>query len=133
VLKPGGTIALSDMLPRPGKRYGLMTRIAGKYGHVPAKNYYDRDEYARRLDAAGYVDIRVESIRENVYPGMAKYMRERVRGKTINEVVVDVTDDDRAQCRGVGLWEKTSGFSDYVLVSARKPGGRPVPEPGGLN
>jgi microcystin synthetase protein McyJ len=75
----------------------------------------------------------VESIRENVYPGMAKYMRERVRGKKIDDVVVELTDDDRATCRGVSLWEKTSGFSDYVIVSARKPFRRPVPEPGGLN
>jgi microcystin synthetase protein McyJ len=124
VLKPGGTIALADMLPSPGKRYGLMTRIAGEYGHVPEKNHYDRDEYARRLAVAGYVDVRVESIRGDVYPGMAKYMRERIRGKKIDEVVVELTDDDRAQCRGVGLWEKTSGFSDYVIASARKPVGQ---------
>jgi microcystin synthetase protein McyJ len=121
VLKPGGTIALADMLPKPGKSSGLLARIGRKYGHISEKNHYDRDEYARRLASAGYVDIRVESIRENVYPGMAKYMRERVRGKTIDTAVVDVTDDDRAQCRGVSLWEKTSGFSDYVIVSARKP------------
>jgi microcystin synthetase protein McyJ len=108
-------------------------RIAGKYGHVPAKNHYDREEYARRLAAPGYVDIRVDSIRENVYPGMAKYMRERIRGKKIDDVVVELTDDDRAQCRGVSLWEKTSGFSDYVIVSARKPFSRPVPEPGPMN
>jgi microcystin synthetase protein McyJ len=121
VLEPGGTIALADMLPKPGKRYGVITRIAGKYGHISEKNHYDRDEYARRLAAAGYVEIRVDSIRENVYPGMAKYMRERIRGKKIDEVVVELTDDDRARCRGVSLWEKTSGLSDYVIVSARKP------------
>lgn len=122
VLKPGGTIALADMLPKPGKSYGLMTLFGRKYGHIPEANHYDRDEYALRLAAAGYVEIRVESIRENVYPGMAKYLWERVRGgKQIHEVIVDVTDDDRTHCRGVSLWERTSGFSDYVIVSARKP------------
>jgi microcystin synthetase protein McyJ len=122
VLKPGGTIALADMLPVPGKRYGLFARFCRRYAHVPEANYYDREEYARRLSAGGYVDIVVESIREHVYPGMAKYIGGRLRsGKKIDEIVDEVTDDDRAQCRGVSYWENTSGFSDYVIVSARKP------------
>jgi microcystin synthetase protein McyJ len=122
VLKPGGTIALADLLPQPGMSNGVVNRIGRRYGHVPEENHYDRDEYARRLATAGYVDIHVESIREHVYPGMAKYIWERIRkGKKLDEVVVDVTDDDRAHCRGVSLWERSSGFSDYVMVSARKP------------
>jgi microcystin synthetase protein McyJ len=122
VLKPGGTIALADMLPTPGQGVGLLRRWGRKCGHIPEENWYDRDEYARRLAAAGYGDIRVESIREHVYPGHAKYMWERIGGrKAIEEVVVDVTEDDRACCRGVSLWETTSGLSDYVIVSARKP------------
>jgi microcystin synthetase protein McyJ len=124
VLKPGGTIALADMLPKPGKTYGMMTRIGRKYGNIPEENHYDRDEYARRLASAGYVDVEVESIREHVYPGMAKYIWERIsRGKKIDEVVVELTDDDRAHCRGVSLWERTSGLSDYVIVSAQKSSG----------
>jgi microcystin synthetase protein McyJ len=122
VLKPGGTIALADMLPSPGQRRGIVTRFGRKYSHIPEDNHYDRDEYARRLGAAGYVDVLVESIREHVYPGMANYIRERVRRrKKIDEVVVAVTDDDRTRCRGVSIWERTSGLSDYVIVSARKP------------
>jgi len=39
----------------------------------------------------------------------------------MHDVVVEVTDDDRARCRGVALWERTTGFADYVIVSARKP------------
>jgi microcystin synthetase protein McyJ len=125
VLKPGGTIALADMLPKPGKGNGIMTRFARRYGHIPEENHYDRDEYARRLAGLGYVDIHVESIREHVYPGMAKYIWQRIRGRQkFDEVVVDVTDDDRAQCRGVAIWERTSGFSDYVIASARKPSGK---------
>jgi microcystin synthetase protein McyJ len=56
---------------------------------------------------------------------MAKYIWQRIRGRQkFDEVVVDVTDDDRAQCRGVAIWERTSGFSDYVIASARKPSGK---------
>ena len=122
VLKPGGTIALADMLPNPGKKPGLTTVFGRKYGHIPEAKYYDREEYRRRLAAAGFGDVLVESIREDVYPAMAKYIRQRVEGqKKMDEVVVEVTEDERAQCRGVNLWERSVGLTDYVIVSARKP------------
>jgi len=122
VLKPGGTIALADMLPNPDTKSNLTTAFGRRYGHIPKTNYYDRDEYARRLAAAGFGDVLVESIREDVYPAMAKYVWQRVRGKKkMHEVVVEVTEDDRAHCRGVELWERSTGLADYVIVSARKP------------
>jgi microcystin synthetase protein McyJ len=121
VLKPGGSIALADMLPNPGKKSNRTARFNQRYAHWPEANYYDREEYSRRLAAAGFGDVRVESIREDVYPGMAKYAGQRVAGKKkMDEVVVEVTEDDRAQCRGVQFWERT-GIADYVIVSARKP------------
>ena len=122
VLKPGGTIALADMLPNSGKKSGLTTVFGRKYGHFPDANYYDREEYRWRLAAAGFGDVLVESIREDVYPAMAKYVRQRVEGKKkMDEVVVEVTEDERAQCLGVNLWERSVGLTDYVIVSARKP------------
>jgi microcystin synthetase protein McyJ len=122
VLKPGGSIALADMLPKPGKKPNLTTRSGRKYLHYPEANYYDREEYPRRLAAAGFGDVLVESIQEDVYPAMAKYIRQRIEGKKkMDEVVVEVTEDDRAQCRGVQIWERAMGIADYVIVSARKP------------
>jgi microcystin synthetase protein McyJ len=122
VLKPGGTVALVDMLPAPGRKSGLTTVFGRKYGHIPKANYYDRLEYPRRLVSAGFGDVCVESIREDVFPAMAKYVRQRAHEKkTMNEVVVHVTEEDRAQCRGVSLWERSTGLGDYVIVSARKP------------
>lgn len=122
VLKPGGTIALADMLPSPGRKSGPTAVFGRKYGHIPKANFYDREEYPRRLAAAGYGDVVVESIREDVYPAMAKYVRQRVQeNKTMTEVVVEVTEDDRVQCRGVSLWERATGLADYVIASARKP------------
>lgn len=122
VLKPGGTFALADMLPSPGKKPGLTTVLGRRYGHIPEANYYDREEYSRRLSAVGFGDVLVESIREDVFPGMANYSRQRVEGKKkMDEVVVEVSEDDRATCRGVEMWERGSGLTDYVIVSARKP------------
>ncbi|AKS36660.1 hypothetical protein AFA91_26145 [Mycolicibacterium goodii] len=122
VLKPGGTIALTDMLPSPGQKSTVATVFGRKYGHIPEANFYDRREYSRRLTAAGFGDVTVESIRQDVYPAMAKYVRQRVdENKTMTEVVVEVTEEERAQCRGVSLWEKATGLADYVIASARKP------------
>lgn len=121
VLKPGGTLALADMLPAPGKRYGLAARFCRKYSHVPDANHYDRYEYAKRLSASGFSEVAVESIREDVYPAMAQYIWKRINGKKkMHEITVNVTDEDRAECRGLHLWERTSGFSDYVIATARK-------------
>lgn len=122
VLKPGGSIAIADMLPVPGKKSSRATAFARRYGHIPDANLYDREEYSRRLSAVGFGDVLVESIRQDVFPGMANYSRQRVEGnKKMDEVVVEVSEDDRAQCRGVEIWERGTGLTDYVMVSARKP------------
>ncbi|KUH69169.1 hypothetical protein AU184_06600 [Mycolicibacterium novocastrense] len=122
VLKPGGAIALTDMLPMPGQKSSRSTRFGRKCGHYPEANFYDREEYPRRLAAAGFDDVLVESIRGDVYPAMAEYARQRIEEKKgMREVVVEVSEDDRAHCRGVQMWERGLGIADYVVVSARKP------------
>lgn len=121
VLKPGGSIAIADMLPLPGSKSGRANVFARRYGFIPEANLYDREEYSRRLAAMGFDDVLVESIRQDVFPGMANYSRQRLDGKKMDEVVVDVSEDDRARCRGVEMWERGSGLTDYVMVSARKP------------
>ena len=122
VLKPGGSISIADMLPVPGKKSSRATAFARRYGHIPEANLYDREEYSRRLSAVGFDDVLVESIRHDVFPGMANYSRQRIVGnKKMDEVVVEVSEDDRAQCRGVEIWERGTGLTDYVIASARKP------------
>lgn len=127
VLKPGGSIAIADMLPIPGKKPSRVTVFGRRYGHIPEANLYDRNEYSQRLSALGFGDVLVESIRQDVYPGMAKYSRQRLEGKKMDDVVVEISEDDRAQCRGVEMWERGSGLTDYVIVSARKPLDAAVP------
>ena len=73
VLKPGGTIGARRHAPESGKKPGFTTVFGRRYGHIPEANYYDRQEYTRRLAAVGFGDVLVESIREDVFPGMAKY------------------------------------------------------------
>mmetsp|Transcript_2255 Transcript_2255/g.3037 ORF Transcript_2255/g.3037 Transcript_2255/m.3037 type:complete len:482 (+) Transcript_2255:248-1693(+) len=63
VLKPGGTLALADYIPKPGVEvpdYAIPPCI-------PAFNLYDIEEYTIRLERAGFTDIKVEDITKDVW------------------------------------------------------------------
>jgi microcystin synthetase protein McyJ len=121
VLKPGGWIGLTDVIPLPGDRVnGLIAKIERSFNAFPEENLYDRDEYARRLQTAGFVDITVTSIRKDVFPGMAKFIAAKKRGEDASRIVVDLTPDEIERCAGDEIWTR-QGIGDYVLVSARKP------------
>lgn len=69
VLKPGGRIVTADMVPLAAKnkfeewvqRETLLTM------NVPECNHYTRKEYAERLKKAGFTNVKVHSIRNNVW------------------------------------------------------------------
>lgn len=119
VLRPGGRLATADILPPPGGgSFGFGDRIVRQFWQIPAANMYDRDEYARKLSAAGFTDVRVESIRERVYPGLRDYARVRLRAPDLRERLHPVV---RFSWR-ISL-DAAAGPNgpDYVLASARKP------------
>lgn len=119
VLAPGGTLALSDMIPRRGvdpKTYmtGHRAQISGVCLDMPV-NAYDADVYAAHLHEAGFVDVRVDSIVDQARLPFAQALHalgEKTggeRGATIMQMAQRIRD------------YVTAG-EDYVLVFARKPG-----------
>lgn len=80
-LKPGGRLALADVIradPNPSSFQQRMQRFnwnffMQKYA-VPVANSDDRESYATKLKAAGFVNVKVESISNHVYPGLHKFM-----------------------------------------------------------
>ncbi|MCB1919344.1 MAG: class I SAM-dependent methyltransferase [Candidatus Competibacteraceae bacterium] len=81
VLRPGGRLVLTDVIrmkPMEGAWQRLIQRsnwnfFSKKYV-VPEENADTQDTYAEKLQHAGFVNIRVESIREQVYPQLHHYM-----------------------------------------------------------
>ncbi|HEX4352040.1 MAG TPA: methyltransferase domain-containing protein [Polyangiales bacterium] len=121
VLRPGGRLAAADGIPAPGHSApSWVQRLALKRWSVPLVNFYDRDEYVRRLQAVGFVNVQCRSIRQFVFPGNAKYRRARHAGGSVTETRIELSQDEIARVAGIEDWEPT-GLTDYAIFSADKP------------
>jgi ubiquinone/menaquinone biosynthesis C-methylase UbiE len=74
VLRPGGRLVLGDIIParpsanpvrRAAQRAGWS--VTARVWNIPRANADSRARYAMKLRAAGFTDIRIESIREHVF------------------------------------------------------------------
>ncbi|AXQ28358.1 class I SAM-dependent methyltransferase [Solimonas sp. K1W22B-7] len=117
VLCPGGILALTDLIPKRGIDPSAYLRGATAVGTGVCldnrANAYDADTYAAHLGAAGFTDIRIESIIDRTrIPFIDAFERagERLQGQRAVEVRNSV-----ARLRGL-----VAAGEDYVLVVARK-------------
>ena len=123
VLKPGGRLAVADMLPLPGSKTNrLRQKMKRRRFSIPDANMYDIGEYVARLLRLGFDDVVSESIAHYVYPGMYAYTEGRfMMGETRESARVTLSEEDVEACRGAERWGQLLGLDDYVLVSAVKP------------
>jgi microcystin synthetase protein McyJ len=120
VLRPGGRLAIADGLPFPGRKPpNLVNRMSLRRWCYPLANYYDRDEYKKRLLSVGFSDVTYRSIRNYVFPACLKYNEMRRKGRTMKEAIVEITPEEVEQCAGIEKWDIT-GVTDYVIFSAVK-------------
>ncbi len=80
VLRPRGRIALADYIPLApdyprGRR--LFDYVGRALWQIPRANMYAAPAYAERMRAAGFVDVRVESIREHVFGPFRAFAQRR--------------------------------------------------------
>jgi len=110
------------MLPLPHKKPKLLTSwFVRQRCSWPKENLYDREIYCNKLAKIGFINIKMDSIRNDVYPGMYKYSMQRYSGMKRENIVVELTEDDISNCNGVAFWEKSMGVSNYVIFTADKP------------
>ena len=118
VLAPGGTLALSDMIPKRGVdpttyMTGHRAQISGVCLDMPV-NAYDADVYAGHLHDAGFADVRVESIVEQArlpFAAALHALGEKTGGER-GATILQMAQRIRAY---------VEAGEDYVLVFARKP------------
>jgi microcystin synthetase protein McyJ len=123
VLVPGGRLVLADLASLPGYVQSDHNRQVRRSGRIPESNVCNAEAYAVRVTRAGFVRVAAQSIRNMVFPGMAKLLRELARnGGSPESIAVRMSDDEIAGCIGASLWEDHFGLGDFILVTAVKPG-----------
>ncbi|MDN3355680.1 cytochrome P450 [Actinomadura sp. DC4] len=100
VLNHGGGLAVADVVLLGGRREERIREL-GEWGSaVPADDWYDRDAYVTRLREAGFIDIELQKVTDDV------------RDALLARLPGDMSREDRA-----GLPANT----EVVLASATKP------------
>lgn len=125
LLRPGGRLVLADSIPtgpnvdpwRHPLRALLNDTIRAALA-VPRANVYPRDVYAAKLAAAGFDGVRVDSIRDQVFPGWHRALVEdpglRRRLGPVGWLLRRLLKTDLHE-----------GF-DYVLAVAHRPNAEPA-------
>ncbi|HKN53059.1 MAG TPA: methyltransferase domain-containing protein [Amycolatopsis sp.] len=130
VLRPGGTLALVDPVTTGGGGTGIHSYLERALGAIPRGNLYSTEVYADKLRECGFADVRIRSLRDEVYGGFAKYLAHRLEDP-------EVTGRMNAALRmfwrqWVQAWQATTtdqavyaGNQDYILAVATVPSQNP--------
>lgn len=130
VLRPGGTLATADLVPRfsPDGKRSLSGRLDsfGRSRVIPHANWHSRATYAERLRQAGFTDVRVEDVSDKVLLPQAAYARRRLEEKDVSHLTAVQKRNMRVYAN---LIAKRAVLQEYVIAFARKPapdGGEPA-------
>jgi ubiquinone/menaquinone biosynthesis C-methylase UbiE len=124
VLRPGGRLVTADILPaknsdnlfRRIEQWISWNLVAGKF-NIPHENYYLIPSYNNKLSNAGFVNIDIKSIRDDVYIPLHEYLsrNQTFVGKLhpLAKILAQLTLNRSAESVYAGL--------DYILSYSKKP------------
>ena len=120
VLKPGGRLAIADGAAPEGSTVPrLRAKLLMWHLATPLANYYDIDEYKRKLEGCGFVNFQCRTIEHHIYPHHQAYTIQRLKGQSIESAVIpDLTEKYKEKV--LKSWSKL-GWSRYVIITADKP------------
>lgn len=122
LLKPGGRIALADLLPMPGKeRLSLIQRWIHQRIFLPEANVYNRHVYEGKLKSAGFENIQIESITNHTLLPMAEYILHRFMGHSPADISIELSNEHLEQKKKLWIWDLLTGMTDYIVARADKP------------
>jgi len=122
VLKPGGGLALADIIPLEDMHQDWRTRMGIYLGRVfwqiPRVNMYLADVYRQKLHSAGFECIEMRSIRDQVYQPFVTYTRRRLEEPQIKARLHPLV----RKLWAIGAQSRLITESlDYLIITARKP------------
>jgi cyclopropane fatty-acyl-phospholipid synthase-like methyltransferase len=124
VLAPGGRLAIADMV-RGERPMGRIERFLQSHGRgfwqEPAANVYPRSEYERKLEAAGFGGVKVDSIAPHVFAPLIAFARRRLRAPDVRRRM----DPILRWSWMLALGPMSRMSLDYILAVAEKPRAAP--------
>ncbi len=114
LLRPGGTIALADLVVADDASRRLVDRVgravAGRFWQIPRDNLVTAATYARQLAEAGFADVLVEDVSGDVFAPFGAHARRR-------QAEPDVAARANPLLRAV--WRAPSATRAFAYVIAR--------------
>ncbi|WP_159999280.1 class I SAM-dependent methyltransferase [Roseomonas sp. 18066] len=121
LLRPGGRLGIIDLVPleRDGRvdTGGLRGNFDRWAGQVPPANVYGATRYRELLQEVGFEAPVLRSIREQVFPGFRRHIKAMARDPLAKQRMHPMI---RLGLRFADI--DPYAASDYLVVSARKPG-----------
>ncbi|EME57631.1 SAM-dependent methyltransferase [Amycolatopsis decaplanina] len=128
-LRPGGTIATADILKRdsfdfesisPEDEVKIRTSLFS--GVPPVRNWYGARVYAEKLAEAGFVDVSVRSIREEVFEPFLEYSLAMLEDAEFQQRVgAENLEMSRGMLADAPQIRRCVEGLDYVVAVATKP------------
>jgi hypothetical protein len=80
-LSPGGRVALADICFTPTAFQSKLTRLLAPFvGLMPKANMISPENYVQALEQIGFVDVTIEDVSEDVFPGFVRFLKSRGMG-----------------------------------------------------